>query len=119
MKKEHPVCGAITHKKTPARPAFQSDGNFLCRSSPLENYRQKHRQNFLLPQARFGSSGDIPQEINNLEKEGGSIDNAPSIVNELSHNHLFLLRYFPPEPFTVSYTPHSHSIVPGGLLVTS
>ena len=41
------------------------------------------------------------------------------MVNELSRNPQFFLRYFPPKPSRVSYTPYSHSIVPGGLLVMS
>ncbi len=41
------------------------------------------------------------------------------MINELSRNSLFSLPYSPPEPARVSHIPHSHSIVPGGLLVTS
>lgn len=41
------------------------------------------------------------------------------MINELFRNPLFFLLYFPPEPSTVSHTPHSHSIVPGGFEVTS
>jgi hypothetical protein len=33
------------------------------------------------------------------------------MINELSRNPLFFLRYFPPEPSRISHTPHSHSIV--------
>jgi hypothetical protein len=41
------------------------------------------------------------------------------MINKLPHNPLFFLRYSPPKPSTVSYPPHSHSIVPGGFEVTS
>ena len=34
------------------------------------------------------------------------------MINELSRNPLFFLRYSPPEPSRISHTPHSHSIVP-------
>src|SRR5574340_1073235 len=38
-------------------------------------------------------------------------DDASRMVNELSRNSLFFLRYFPPEPSGVSHTPHSHSMI--------
>ncbi len=41
------------------------------------------------------------------------------MINELSRNPIFFLRNFPLEPSRVSHTPYSHSIGPGGLLVTS
>lgn len=106
-------------RKLPSDLAVQTDGSFFDRSFRFTNYRQKHRQKFLLPRMHFLGSEDILRKINYLEKEGISIDNAPWIVAELSHNPLFFLRYFPPEPSTVSHTPHSHSIVPGGFEVMS
>src|SRR5579871_2852917 len=33
------------------------------------------------------------------------------MVNELSRNPVFFLRYSPPKPFRISHTPHSHSIL--------
>jgi hypothetical protein len=33
------------------------------------------------------------------------------MINELSRNPIFSLRYFPPAPSRISPTPHSHSIV--------
>jgi hypothetical protein len=44
-----------------------------------------------------------------------SIDNEARIINETADN----LRYSTPAPSTISRTPHSHSIVPGGFDVTS
>jgi hypothetical protein len=46
----------ITHKKITVSPTIQADGNFLGRFFRIENYRQKHRQNFSLPRASFGNS---------------------------------------------------------------
>ena len=37
------------------------------------------------------------------------------MINELSRNHIFFRRYFPPEPSSVSDTPHSHDIVKLGM----
>jgi hypothetical protein len=48
-----------------------------------------------------------------------SIDNEAWIINETADNPLSFLRYSTPAPSTISRTPYSHSIVPGGLLVTS
>ena len=44
---------------------------------------------------------------------------ALKIINETADNPLFFLRYSPLKPVILSHTSHSHSIVPGGLLVTS
>jgi hypothetical protein len=75
--------GMTLSGKLPSGPATQSDGSFLHRFLRLKNYRQKHRQISLLPRVRFRSSGDALHEINDLWKEGSSIDNAPQTINEL------------------------------------
>jgi len=54
-----------------------------------------------------------------LKEIEASIDNGVWIINKTVRNPLFFLRYSTPAPSTISHTPHSHSIVPGGLLVTS
>jgi len=53
------------------------------------------------------------------KKEATSIDNVPRMINEQSRNHLFLLYYLSQKPSMTSHALHSHSMVPGGLLVTS
>ncbi len=72
----------------------------------------------MLKRPAFNMVKAISLEIRDLEKESDTIGNVAQIINGLPHNHLFFLRYFPLEPSTVSH-PYSHSIVPGGLLVTS
>jgi hypothetical protein len=56
----------ILAEKLPSAPEFQSDGSFFDRYFRFTNYRQKHRQKFLLPRMHFRGSEGVLCKINDL-----------------------------------------------------
>jgi hypothetical protein len=59
------------------------------------------------------------RSVENLNEIRLSIDNEAWMINETADNPLSFLRYSTPAPSTISRTPYSHSIVPGGFEVMS
>jgi hypothetical protein len=113
------VDDAVLLRKLPSNPAIEIDGSFLSALFQFRHSRQKHRQEFPLLPGGCWSREISTQKNQSLRQKCAPIDDVTPIVNHLSRNPLFFLRYSPPEPSGVSHTPHSHSIVPGGLLVIS